>query len=79
MRILKEIPHSHFKITLFGWNEKYILKIEAGPYEQVYKVKESDFTSVEEVEKILNSSFLQAVEDTFRSMHKNLQSTIQSS
>ena len=32
-----------YKISLYTWNEKYIVKIEAGPYEQMYKVNQLDF------------------------------------
>jgi len=25
MRVLAEIPHSHFKIQIFNWNAKYLV------------------------------------------------------
>lgn len=49
MRILGSIPHPQFKISVFSWSEKYIVKIEAGHFEQTYKFKEADFSSWEQL------------------------------
>ncbi len=46
MRIIDEIPHSEMKITIFQMNQKYIIKFEKGPLEQVYKFSELDIVDL---------------------------------
>lgn len=52
MKILAEIPHAQLRITLFAWNQKYILKFEQGALEQSYKISELDVTGEAEVLEI---------------------------
>ena len=80
MRIVAEIPHPDFKITVFNWNERYLLKIEAGPFEQTYKIGQYDLDSEEDVKKILSPEFLQKalqiflqMRDAFKESLKQLQ------
>src|SRR4051812_23403732 len=49
MRVVGEIPHSDCKITIFHWNNRYLIKLERGPFEQTFKIQEYDLTSEEEV------------------------------
>ena len=42
MRIIGTIPHPGFKISAFKNENKFIIKVEAGPFEQSYKFLESD-------------------------------------
>lgn len=72
MRILGRIPHSSFTITIFGMNDKTILKIEAGPMEQVYKFKTEDMPGVEAVEKFLTEEFLSGVHARFNDMYLSM-------
>ncbi len=68
MRIVKEIPHPQFKITVFSWNSKYIIKIEIGQFEQVYKISELDVLGLDEIENMLTDDFLKGVMDRFLTM-----------
>ena len=68
MRIIAEIPHPQFKISVFSWNSKYIIKIELGNYEQVFKIKEEDVTGLEDVKKIITDNFLEKSLKTFIEM-----------
>ncbi|ARK12421.1 hypothetical protein [Fibrivirga algicola] len=68
MRYLKDIAHSQLKISLYAWNSKYIIKIEAGPYEQTYKVAEFDLTGPDDVEELLTETFLATVAARFQEM-----------
>jgi hypothetical protein len=61
MRVLAEIPHSHFKIQIFNWNSKYLVKIEIDKYEQTFKVSESNVTGLEDVKALLTDEFLSGV------------------
>lgn len=71
MRIVKEIPHPQFKITIFSWNGKYIVKIEIGQFEQVYKINEMDVMGLDEVERMLDEDFLKGVMDRFLGMRSD--------
>ncbi|WP_234733858.1 hypothetical protein [Tellurirhabdus bombi] len=71
MRYIKDIANPIFRIGLYVWNGKYILKIEAGLYEQTYKISEMDVTSEEDVLSLLDEPFLKRVADRFRQMHED--------
>ena len=58
MRIIEEIPHPDCRISIFSMNQKWIIKLEKGPYEQTYKVSELDVASLEEVKKIISEEFI---------------------
>ncbi len=68
MRIVKEIPHPRFKITVFSWNGKYIIKIEDAHLEQVYKIDESQVQGLDEVTAMLSTPFLLRVLERFGAM-----------
>lgn len=78
MRYLKDIAHPQLKIGLYAWNSKYIVKIEAGPYEQTYKVAEFDVTGPDEVESFLSESFLASVVTRFQQMDADWTETMTS-
>jgi hypothetical protein len=42
MRVIAELPHPDCKITIFSMNQKYIIKLEKGIFEQIYKISELD-------------------------------------
>ncbi|WP_375445585.1 hypothetical protein [uncultured Fibrella sp.] len=71
MRYIKDISHAQLKISLFAWNSKYIVKIEAGPYEQTYKVAEFDVTGPDDVESLLTDSFIASVLTRFQQMDQD--------
>ncbi|MFD2599398.1 hypothetical protein ACFSQ3_10580 [Sphingobacterium corticis] len=69
MRVLAELPHPSFKISLFGMNQKFIIKFEQGTLEQSYKIAEADIIGgVNGVFELLDEAFLKAVEDNFQNM-----------
>ncbi len=70
MRILGEIAHPAYKITVFKHDQRVLLKIEHGLLEQTYKFRESDdINKIEHVSPLLTEAFLESVTDTFRTMH----------
>lgn len=78
MRYLKDIPNSQYKISLFQWNGKYILKFEAGGhYEQTYKLDETEILAVEEIDAILDEEFLKSVTQRFFQMARDVQASCQ--
>jgi hypothetical protein len=58
MRLVTDIPHSRFKIQVFQYNSKYIVKIELDLYEQIYKIAELDVNGVEDVIKMVDEDLL---------------------
>ncbi len=68
MRTIGFISHPIFKISVFSWSEKFIVKIEAGLFEQIYKFRESDFNSWEELKEFFNAAMIADVNSTFNKM-----------
>lgn len=77
MRIVKEIPHPDFKITLYAWNNRYIIKIEQGLLEQTFKVNEFDVSGDADVEKLLDEPFISQTIERFHSMSQSLREAMQ--
>lgn len=61
-----------FKLTIFAWNGKYLLKYEQEGLEQTYKVAETDLTSEADLQQIIQDEELQKqVLETFNQMRGN--------
>ncbi|TWR26110.1 hypothetical protein FPZ42_10795 [Mucilaginibacter achroorhodeus] len=74
MRVVAELPHRDFKITIMSMNQKFIVKMEQGTLEQTYKVPEMDLTDgVNSVFEILDEAFLSKVSARFSEMGKDYQ------
>ena len=58
MRLVKQIPHERYLIQIHQYNGKYILKIELGQFEQLFKISEMDLTSLDDLEKMIQGEFL---------------------
>ena len=58
MRWIKDIPHERYKIQIHNYNGKYIVKIELGQFEQVYKISEMDVVSLDELEIMISKDLL---------------------
>lgn len=72
MRVVAELPHPEFKITIFSMNQKFIVKMERGNLEQTYKVPEMDLTDgVNSVFELLDEEFLKTVAARFVDMGKD--------
>lgn len=72
MRTLAELPHPDFRITIFGMNQKYIIKFEQGTLEQVYKIAEVDVVGgVDGVFQLLDDEFTQSVTRRFADMRQS--------
>ena len=59
MRLISDIPHNRYKIQIFNYNSKFIVKIELDQYEQVYKINETDVNGVDEIKKMVTDSLLE--------------------
>jgi hypothetical protein len=72
MRIIRELPHRECKITLFSWNNRYLIKLEQGLLEQTFKVDQFDFPHEEDVIRLIDSDFVQRALSRFEEMAQSL-------
>jgi hypothetical protein len=76
MRIIAELPHPDFKISILNMNQKFIIKIEKGSLEQSYKLPEVDLTDgVNSIFEILDEAFLKTVATRFEEMRNDFKDT----
>jgi hypothetical protein len=76
MRVIAELPHPEFKITIFNMNQKFIIKLERGILEQNYKIPEMDLTDgVNSVFELLDEEFLKTVATRFAEMGKDFKAS----
>ncbi len=72
MRVVREIPHPEVKITIFHWNNRYLIKLEAGMFEQTFKISELDLTSEEDLNELLDDQFVAEAVARFSEMAESL-------
>ena len=58
VRLVKDIPHDRYKIQVFNYNAKYIVKIELAQFEQTFKIGETDVYGLEDVERMITPELL---------------------
>ena len=69
MRYVTDLPHSKYKISVYQWNGKFIVKVEAlGVFEQVFKFSEMDVTSIDDLILLFDEPFMEEVDRRFESM-----------
>ena len=70
MRNLGEINHPACKISLFAWNNKFIVKFEQGLVEQTLKFESLEFDGGEtELRRRLTDDFILNVIENFKDLH----------
>jgi len=78
MRVVADIPHSHFKIQIFSWNGKFQVKLEIDKFEQTYKVDESSVNGLEDVKSLITDEFLNLVMGRMISMREDWNNALNS-
>ncbi len=68
MRIIGSIPHPDITISIFSMNDKYQVRFEAGPMEQIFKLSHSEVNGVEGIQKLVDEEFLKKIMDRFNEM-----------
>lgn len=68
MRVIADIPHPRYKIQIFSYNAKYLVKIELGQFEQVFKIAESDVNGLEDVKRMITDQLLRNSLERFLTM-----------
>lgn len=77
MRVIGEIANTNCKITLFSWNNRYLIKLERGYLEQTFKVDQFDLTSDKDLTTVVNDEFIQQALARFDSMDQSLAEALQ--
>lgn len=76
MRIVGEIPHPDCKITLFSWNNRYLIKLESGLLEQTFKIDQFDIDEAS-LPTLVNATFVQEALHRFDDMNRSLRKALE--
>lgn len=68
MRVVKELVREEIRVSIFSWNNKYIIKYELGPMEQTFKLSEMDVLEESELDAFMEGEFFEAVKNRFEEM-----------
>ncbi len=75
--MLDQYSQDGLLISIMKTNDKFILKFEIGPFEQVYKFFESEtFFDVDSLKKLIDANFISKVFETFEQMNSAYKSAI---
>lgn len=77
MRVIGEIQHPECKITLFHWNNRYLIKLEQGLLEQTYKVPEYDIAHEDDIKRLISDDFMASALQQFDVMRHTLHHALQ--
>jgi len=72
MRVVKEVTVGDIRISVFSWNNKYLIKYEQGLIEQTFKINQMDLMDEEQLSTFLSDDFLSNVQKRFDEMHRSL-------
>lgn len=68
MRIIDSIPHESMTISIFQMNDKYLVKFEAGPMEQIFKFHVEQVKNVDRLKTLITPDFIETTRDRFNTM-----------
>lgn len=72
MRVIKEFSDPRMKISIFSFNEKWIVKSEAGLCEQTYKFPQIEWEFERVVSRCEDPEFRNQIASRFESMHREM-------
>lgn len=68
MRVVKELVQEGVRVSIFSWNNKYILKFEQGPFEQTFKLSEMEILEESDLDSFLAGDFFKSIQNRFEEM-----------
>ncbi|MBN7813587.1 hypothetical protein J0A68_21710 [Algoriphagus sp. H41] len=77
MRVVKEMTREEVRVSIFSWNNKYILKYELGPMEQTFKLSELDVVEEQDLDAFLEGQFFEKVKERFDEMGRSFRSQLE--
>lgn len=72
MRVIKEFRDPRMKISIFSFNEKWIVKAEIGLCEQTFKFPQDEWTMEQVTLRCEDEKFKAAIDVRFAQMHKEM-------
>lgn len=72
MRTISEINHQNCRITIFLWNQKYLVKFEQEGLEQTFKINQFDVAGEDELKKMISEEFIESAVKRFENMREDL-------
>ena len=77
MKTTTKVSHPVLDISIFLRENTYLIKIVLNQFEQIYRIKQVDVTSMDDVKKMLTSEFLDKVYLRFVDMSKDFKTSFQ--
>ena len=77
MRVVKEFIQEDIRISVFSWNNKYIVKFELGPMEQTFKIPETDVIEEVDLEVFWAGVFFDKVKMRFKEMGESFRAEVE--
>lgn len=72
MRVVDSIPHESMSITIMQMNDKYQVRFEAGPMEQIFKFSIEEVGNLEGLKKRIDDAFINTTRKRFNEMFMQL-------
>jgi len=66
-------------VSIFSWNNKYIIKYELGPMEQTFKLSEMDVLEESELDAFMEGDFFEEVKVRFEEMGNSFRRQLENS
>jgi len=76
MRTIAEIHHPKCRISVFLWNQKYLVKLEQDGLEQTFKLNQFDVISEDKLKEMINEDFIESGVKRFDGMRTDLDKMI---
>jgi hypothetical protein len=77
MRIIGESTRNNCKVTLYHWNNRYLIKLEKDFLEQTFKINQFDVSGEGDLIKIMDENFVNEALQRFESMEQSLDRALQ--
>lgn len=77
MRVVQEFVQEEIRISIFSWNNKYIIKFELGPMEQTFKLSEMDVVDESELKVFWSGDFFDKVKNRFKEMGQSFRAEVE--
>ncbi|MCH6199169.1 hypothetical protein MMU07_06255 [Aquiflexum sp. LQ15W] len=77
MRVVREFSKEGIRISVFSWNNKYLLKYELGPMEQTFKIPETDILEESDLNLFCEGAFFDQVVLRFKEMGESFQKQLE--
>ncbi|MFZ6013545.1 MAG: hypothetical protein ACOYXT_24600, partial [Bacteroidota bacterium] len=74
-----EVQHPECKITIFAWNNRYLIKLEQHYFEQTFKIDQFDVDDEDHLKRIVNAEFIQHALTRFQDMRQSFYEAVQKS